>query len=187
MAAMSLPTPFHTKCAVSMRLVARMPGCATLWMAWKTAGLSCSGTSGLVMPRATLHSRLAPSTCTVLTDREEDLVACSVLGQLTWLAAILCKTRQSPAARPPRSPPRQEVKVERSLACLPAGLQPETRTALLHRSPPREASTPPRAWAVWREYLQPRWLPRRCGGCPRYTPPRRTAVWIGVPSTAQTL
>ncbi len=45
------------------------------------------------MPRATSHSRLAPSTCTVLTDREEDLVACSVLGQLAWLAAILWKDK----------------------------------------------------------------------------------------------
>jgi hypothetical protein len=79
MAATSLPTPFHTKRAVSMRFVARMPGCATLWMAWKTAGLSSSGTSGIIMPHATSHSRLAPFTCTVLTDREEDLVACSVL------------------------------------------------------------------------------------------------------------
>jgi hypothetical protein len=77
-----------------MRSVAHMPECATLRMAWKTAGLSdseASGTNGLVMPRATSHSRLAPSTWTVLTVREEDLVACSVLGQLAWLAAILEK------------------------------------------------------------------------------------------------
>ena len=60
-------------------------------MAWNTAGLSSTGTSGLVMPRATSHSRLAPSTCTDLTDREEDLAACSVLGQRAWLAAILWK------------------------------------------------------------------------------------------------
>jgi hypothetical protein len=76
-------------------------------MAWKTAGLSTSGTSGLVMPRATLHSRLAPSTWTVLTVREEDLAACSVLGLLAWLAAILGKetltagcTSATPAATP---------------------------------------------------------------------------------------
>jgi hypothetical protein len=94
-AATSLPTPFHTKCAVTICLVARMPGC-TMWMAWKTASLSASGTSGLVVPHATLHSRLAPSTCTVLTDREEDVAAWSVLGQLTWLAAILWK--EMPAA-----------------------------------------------------------------------------------------
>jgi hypothetical protein len=91
MAATPLPTPFHTKRADSMLFVARMPGCATLWMALKTAGLSSNGTSGLVMPRATSHSRLAPSTCTVLTDREEDLAACSMLGQLALLAAILWK------------------------------------------------------------------------------------------------
>jgi hypothetical protein len=58
-------------------------------MAWNTTGLSSTGTSGLVMPRAISHSRLAPSTCTALTDREEDLAACSVLGQRAWLAAIL--------------------------------------------------------------------------------------------------
>jgi hypothetical protein len=50
-----------------------------LWMAWKTAGLSTSGTSGLVIPRATSHSRLALSTWTVLTVREEGLAACSAL------------------------------------------------------------------------------------------------------------
>ena len=60
-------------------------------MAWNTAGLSSTGTSGLVMPRATSHSWLAPSTCTDLTDREEDLAACNVLGQRAWLAAILWK------------------------------------------------------------------------------------------------
>ncbi len=60
-------------------------------MAWNTAGLSSTGTSGLVMPCATSHSRLAPSTCADLTDREEDLAACSVLGQRAWLAAILWK------------------------------------------------------------------------------------------------
>jgi hypothetical protein len=45
--------------------------------------------------------------CTVLTDREEDLAACSVLGQLAWLAAILWKemhaavcTSATPAATP---------------------------------------------------------------------------------------
>jgi hypothetical protein len=76
-------------------------------MAWKTAGLSTSGTSGLVMPRATSHSRLAPSTWTFLTDREEDLAPCSALGQLAWLAAILWKetppagcTSATPAATP---------------------------------------------------------------------------------------
>jgi hypothetical protein len=37
----------------------------------------------------------------------------------------------------------QCVEVRRSLACLPARLQPETRRALLHRSPPREAPPPP--------------------------------------------
>jgi hypothetical protein len=47
-----------------------------LWMVWKTAVLSASG---LVMPRAKSHSRLAPFTWTVLTVREEYLVACSVL------------------------------------------------------------------------------------------------------------
>jgi hypothetical protein len=36
MAATSLPTPFHTKRAAIVLLVARMPGCATLWMAWNT-------------------------------------------------------------------------------------------------------------------------------------------------------
>jgi hypothetical protein len=54
------------KCADTIRLVARMPGCATLWMAWNTVGLSTIDTSGLVMPRATSHSRLAPFTWTVL-------------------------------------------------------------------------------------------------------------------------
>jgi hypothetical protein len=76
-------------------------------MAWKTASLSTSGTSGLVMPRAKSHSRLAPSTSTVLTVREEDLAACSSLGQLAWLTAILWKetptagcTSATPAATP---------------------------------------------------------------------------------------
>ncbi len=40
----------HTKCAVTMHLVAHMPGWATLWMVWKTSGLPASGHSGLVMP-----------------------------------------------------------------------------------------------------------------------------------------
>jgi hypothetical protein len=47
------------------------------------------------MPRATSHNRLAPSTWTALTARE-DLVACSVLGQLVWLATNLEK--EMPAA-----------------------------------------------------------------------------------------
>jgi hypothetical protein len=46
MTATSLPTPFHTKCAVTMRSVARMPLWGTLWMRWKTAVLSLSVTSG---------------------------------------------------------------------------------------------------------------------------------------------
>jgi hypothetical protein len=91
MAATSLAMPFQTKCAAIVRHVARIPGWATLWMAWNTAALSASGTSGLVIQRATSHSRLAPSTWTVLTVREGDLVACSVLGQLVWLTAILGK------------------------------------------------------------------------------------------------
>jgi hypothetical protein len=71
----------------TFRLVAPVPGWATLWMAWKTETLSQTGTSSLVMPCATSQSRLAPSTWTVLTVREEVLGACSVLGQLAWLAA----------------------------------------------------------------------------------------------------
>jgi hypothetical protein len=50
----------------------------------------------LAMLCATLHSRLDPSSWTVLTVRGEDLVAYSILGQLAWLAAILVK--KMPAA-----------------------------------------------------------------------------------------
>jgi hypothetical protein len=46
--------------AATIHLVARMPGWATLWMAWKTAALSATNTSDLVMPCATSQSRLAP-------------------------------------------------------------------------------------------------------------------------------
>jgi hypothetical protein len=60
-------------------------------MAWNTAIMSASGTSGLVMPLVISHSMLAPSTQTVLTFREEDLLACSMLGQVAWLATILLK------------------------------------------------------------------------------------------------
>ncbi len=95
MAAMSLHTPFYTKRAVTMCLVAHMPGRAMLWMVWKTAALSASGTRGLVIPHATSHNRLAPSTWTALTAREY-LVACSALGQLVWFAANLEK--ELPAA-----------------------------------------------------------------------------------------
>jgi hypothetical protein len=64
-------------------------------MAWKMAGLSARGQwPGNAC--ASLHSRLVPSTLSALTVREEDLVACSVLGQLVWLAAILEK--EKPAA-----------------------------------------------------------------------------------------
>jgi hypothetical protein len=65
-------------------------------MVWKMAALSTSGTHGLVMSHAESHSRLAPSTWTVLTVREEDLMACSVLGQLAWLATILGKEMPAP-------------------------------------------------------------------------------------------
>jgi hypothetical protein len=49
MLGLGLLTPFHTKRAVTIHLVARMPG----W-AWKTAALSVSGTRGVVMLCATL-------------------------------------------------------------------------------------------------------------------------------------
>jgi hypothetical protein len=70
------------------------------------------------MAHPTSYSRLAPSTWTVLIVRKEDLIACCVLGQLACLAAILEKEM---SAGQPHQLPRQEVKVERSLACLPAG------------------------------------------------------------------
>ncbi len=103
--------------------------------------------------------RLAPSTLTVLTVREEDLVACCVLGQLAWLAAILEK--EMPAAgctsAMPAVTPGSEGGEEFSL--------PPCR-AFLHRSPPREAHLPPRVLAAWRGPLRPHWLPWRCGGLP---------------------
>ncbi len=60
-------------------------------MAWNTAGLSISGTRGLMMPLATSYNRLDPPTLTVLIVREEDSLACSVLGHTAWLVVILLK------------------------------------------------------------------------------------------------
>jgi hypothetical protein len=117
---------------------------------------------GLVMQHAASHSRLAPSIWTVLSVREEDLAACSVLGQLAWLATILVKEMQFAACQP-RQLPSWKIKVERSFACLPAGRQPETWRVLLHRSPPREAPLPPRVLEAWRGFLRPHWMHRRCG------------------------
>jgi hypothetical protein len=53
--------------------------------AWKNCRSVRGGTRGLVMAHPTSHSRVAPSTWTVLTVLEEDCV----LGQLAWLVAIL--------------------------------------------------------------------------------------------------
>jgi hypothetical protein len=138
-AATSLAMTFQTKRAAIIRFVARIPGWAMLWMVWKMATLSASGTSGLVMPGATSHSRLAPSTWTVLTVREEDLMACSMLDSFSgWLPSWGRRCSQL-AADLPCHLPRQVVKVERIHACLPTWRQPETWRALLHRSPPRKA------------------------------------------------
>jgi hypothetical protein len=110
---MSLPTPFQTKHAVTMHLVACMPEWAKLWMAWKTVALSASGTRSLVMPYSTSHSRLSTSSWKALTEREEDLLACSMLGPLVpdgriqgrwtqkWPSKISCGLgSQRPRKRP---------------------------------------------------------------------------------------
>jgi len=47
-----------------------------------------SGCQGQLMPHTTSHARLAPSTWTDLIVTEEAFVACRMLIQLTWLAAI---------------------------------------------------------------------------------------------------
>jgi hypothetical protein len=78
-----------------------------MWMVWKTAALSARG---LVMLHATSYSRLTPSTWTVLTVGEEDLLAWSVLG-LAWLAAILEKEMPAAGCTSACQLPRQEVKV----------------------------------------------------------------------------
>ncbi len=49
------------------------------------------------------HHTAASSTWTVLSAREEDIVACSVLGQLVWLASIL-ECRQLPVCQPHQQP-----------------------------------------------------------------------------------
>jgi hypothetical protein len=101
------PTFIQMKRADTMHLMPGIPGWAMLWIVGKTAVLSATGMSGLVMPRATSQSWPALFTRTVLTVSEEDLVACSMPGQLAWLTAILvteicaagCKS-STPAATP---------------------------------------------------------------------------------------
>jgi hypothetical protein len=134
---------------------------AYAWMCLVVDGVehswSTNGTSGLLMPRATSHSRLAPSTCTVLTDREEDLAACSVLGQAGLVGRHLV---EGLASRRLHICHAHRHARNEGLACLPARLQPETRRVLLHRLPPREAYPPPHVQGAWREYQPPRCLPR---------------------------
>jgi hypothetical protein len=142
-----LPHPCPQCSKQNICTMAHMPRLATLGMVWKTAALSTSGTSGLVMPHGMSHSRLAPSTWTVSTIREEDLGAFSMLGQLAWLAAILVKEMPKASCTSDAMPG--------SLPCLPAVMQLETRRALLHTSPPGEAPLLPRVLVTWRECLPP--------------------------------
>jgi hypothetical protein len=114
-----LSTPFQKKYSDTIHLVAYMPGWVRLWMAWKAAALSATGTSSLVMAYATSQSRLASSTGTVLTVREKDLVACSMQGQLAWLAAILVSYACSWLKINHASCHIKKVNVERRFACLP--------------------------------------------------------------------
>jgi hypothetical protein len=106
------------------------------------------------------HNRLPPSTWTVLTVREEGLLACSLLGQMAWCAAILLKEILGGMAAPqPHQLPRQEEQKRRISACLPAGQTPETQRAHLHRQPP---SLPCEAWTVCRPQC---WQPAMLDNC----------------------
>jgi hypothetical protein len=57
--------------------------------------------------------------------------------------------------------PRQEVKVERSFTCLPAGCPPEAWGTLLHRLAP----LPLHVLAAWRGHLRLHGLQQLNAGC----------------------
>jgi hypothetical protein len=70
--------PRHTTLAVIHRLVALVPGWASLWMATKTCCRSASGMRGLVIPLAVSHKTLTPSLTTGCMDSTGDLSMVSV-------------------------------------------------------------------------------------------------------------
>ncbi len=75
--------PCHTNLLDTRRLVARIPGCASPWMAAKTADLKAAGTSGRATPVDTSHRTSAPWICTHRTCR-------------AGLAATFCTSGQDP-------------------------------------------------------------------------------------------